>query len=216
MRKMGISLSGLGLAAALGLLGCNNNTSLDNTTPPDAAAPAADLANEATSTTPGVANAFDHDGVLSDIGDIFADGREVSTAVGERMHACGKLQYAALGRILQTRGGEPGQYGKLQRRTAIQQRQPGHRRCQLPGARSRGGPQHHRWHRPSVRHPDCGGGRALAGCDHRPSVPELGVHGSPVFQRRQYLQPGGLRLLHGSATVRRPDSAVQQYGSGHL
>ena len=102
MLKKRLSLSSLGLAAALGLVGCSTSTS--ETPTPDAGTAPPDLANVATPTTPGVANAFNHDGILGDIGDIFADGRQVAPAVGERMHACGKLQYAALGRILQTRG----------------------------------------------------------------------------------------------------------------
>jgi len=99
--KMHKSLTSLGLAAALGFLGCNSS-SVDTATP-DAGTPQPDLASVDT-TGAGVANAFNHDGILGDIGDVFADGRQVSAAVGERMHACGKLQYAALGRILQTRG----------------------------------------------------------------------------------------------------------------
>jgi hypothetical protein len=100
MLKMHLSLSSLGLAAALGLLGCTNTS---DTSTPDAGAPQPDLATVAP-TGPGVANAFDHDGILGNIGDVFSDGRQVPAAEGERMHSCGKLQYAALGRILQTRG----------------------------------------------------------------------------------------------------------------
>lgn len=103
MLKKRLSLSSLGLAAALGLLGCSNTVS-DTSNSDGGTAPPPDLSNVATSTTPGVANAFNHDGILGDIGDIFADGRQVSPAVGERMHACGKLQFGSLGRILQTRG----------------------------------------------------------------------------------------------------------------
>lgn len=104
MLKKRLSLSSLGLAAALGLLGCSDTTIGENMILDAGTPPPPDLADVATSTVPGVANAFNHDGILGDIGDIFADGRQVPAAVGERMHACGKLQYGALGRILQTRG----------------------------------------------------------------------------------------------------------------
>ena len=100
--KIRKSLTSLGLAAALGLFGCTNSSETlipdaGTTNPPD-------LATVAGPGGPGVANAFDHDGILGAIGDVFSDGRQVAPEIGERMHACGKLQYAALGRILQTRG----------------------------------------------------------------------------------------------------------------
>ena len=101
MLKMHKSLSSLGLAVALGFLGCNSGG--DQAENPDAGAPP-DLTTLTTPGGTGPTNAFNHDDILSSIGDVFADGRQVPVEVGERMHACGKLQYAALGRILQSRG----------------------------------------------------------------------------------------------------------------
>jgi hypothetical protein len=103
MRRLHKSLPSLGLAVALGFLACNSDTPTpDQTTPtPD---PTQTPTVTPPSTTAGPANAFNHDGILGDIGDIFSDGREVAPDIGEYMHACGKLQYASLGRILQTRG----------------------------------------------------------------------------------------------------------------
>lgn len=108
MLKMHKSLSGLklglglGLTVALGLLGCNSAS--EETPTPDAGTAAPDLSTLSTPGGTGPVNAFNHDDILSAIGDVFADGRQVPPEVGERMHACGKLQYATLGRILQSRG----------------------------------------------------------------------------------------------------------------
>jgi hypothetical protein len=56
-------------------------------------------------TTPGGSTkSFDHDDILGNIGNPFADGRQVLPADGQRMHVCGKISYASLGRILATRG----------------------------------------------------------------------------------------------------------------
>lgn len=97
------SLSSLGLGLALALGGCSGGS--PDIAPADGGTASPDLS---TLTTPGSgtgpANAFNHDDILGAIGDVFADGRQVPPEVGERMHACGKLQYATLGRILQTRG----------------------------------------------------------------------------------------------------------------
>lgn len=101
MLKMHKSLSSLGLAVALGFLGCNSGGEAEN---PDAGTAPPDLTTLSTPGGTGPTNAFNHDDILSSIGDVFADGRQVPVEVGERMHACGKLQYAALGRILQSRG----------------------------------------------------------------------------------------------------------------
>jgi hypothetical protein len=94
---------GLGLTMALSLFACSGGSSEES--PADGGTAAPDMT---TLTTPGSgtgpANAFNHDDILGAIGDVFADGRQVAPEIGERMHACGKLQYATLGRILQTRG----------------------------------------------------------------------------------------------------------------
>ena len=47
---------------------------------------------------------FDHDDILGNIGNPFADGRQVLPSDGQRMHVCGKIMYQALGTILTTRG----------------------------------------------------------------------------------------------------------------
>lgn len=102
MLKMHKSLSSLGLAVALGFLGCNSGGG--DAANSDAGTDSPDLTTLTTPGGTGPTNAFNHDDILSSIGDVFADGRQVPVEVGERMHACGKLQYAALGRILQSRG----------------------------------------------------------------------------------------------------------------
>ncbi|MBL8631868.1 MAG: hypothetical protein JNM40_01500 [Myxococcales bacterium] len=91
----------LGLVAMLGLVGCQNQAatpdpSQDPTTPTTPTTPG--------TTTPGSDKSFDHDDILGNIGDVFADGRQVSPTDGQRMHVCGKITYATLGRILSSRG----------------------------------------------------------------------------------------------------------------
>jgi len=48
--------------------------------------------------------AFDHDGILAPVGDVFTDGEQVPVAQSQRMHACGKVSYPTLSRILAKRG----------------------------------------------------------------------------------------------------------------
>jgi hypothetical protein len=50
------------------------------------------------------AMAFDHDGTLAPVGDVFADGQQLPNEQSQRMHACGKLRYQVLGTILTKRG----------------------------------------------------------------------------------------------------------------
>ena len=89
MLKMHKSLSslslGLGLTVALGLMGCNSAS--EETPNPDAGTAAPDLSTLSTPGGTGPVNAFNHDDILSAIGDVFADGRQVPAEVGERMHA---------------------------------------------------------------------------------------------------------------------------------
>lgn len=91
----------LGLVAMLGLIGCQNGT----TTPdPNQQMPPPD-----TTVQPPVSNgdstkSFDHDDILGNIGNPFADGRQVLPSDGQRMHVCGKIMYDVLGTILTTRG----------------------------------------------------------------------------------------------------------------
>lgn len=97
------SLASLGLFTSLGLLGVvscgGNDAPPDNTmmmtTPPDGTIPAP---------TDQPAMAFNHDGTLAPVGDIFADGQQIPVSQSQYMHACGKLSYATLGRILSKRG----------------------------------------------------------------------------------------------------------------
>lgn len=91
----------LGLVAMLGLVGCQNQSTTpdpvqDPTTPTDPTTPG--------TTTAGSDKSFDHDDILGNIGDVFADGRQVTPTDGQRMHVCGKITYATLGRILTARG----------------------------------------------------------------------------------------------------------------
>ena len=44
-----------------------------------------------------------HDDFLNNVGDVFKDGRQVSPAEGEKLHACGKLRYATFVNILRSR-----------------------------------------------------------------------------------------------------------------
>lgn len=44
---------------------------------------------------------FDHE---EEIRDVFADGNQLPAALSTRMHACGKISYDALGKMLQSRG----------------------------------------------------------------------------------------------------------------
>ena len=90
----------LGLVTLLGLVGCQNQSEPDPnqvTNPPvDPVVPP---------TSPGGAmKSFDHDDILGNIGDVFSDGRQVLPADGQRMHVCGKITYASLGRVLTSRG----------------------------------------------------------------------------------------------------------------
>jgi hypothetical protein len=95
MLKTQYLLLSLGLSAALGLGACDNSQPATPTPVDPMPAPVV---------PPGPDYAFDHDNILGNVGDIFRDGRQVSPAEGERMHACGKIQYATLGRILTDRG----------------------------------------------------------------------------------------------------------------
>ena len=91
----------LGLVSLLGLIGCQTQPSDQDPNqvmdpPPDTTVPP--------TPTNGSGKSFDHDDILGNIGNPFADGRQVLPADGQRMHVCGKIQYATLGRILAARG----------------------------------------------------------------------------------------------------------------
>lgn len=96
------SLASLGLGASLGLVvmgvgSCGDKTPIEEMPP----------IIEETPPTVVPMNpemAFDHDGVLSPVGDVFADGQQVPVEKSQRMHACGKLTYPTLSRILSRRG----------------------------------------------------------------------------------------------------------------
>jgi hypothetical protein len=88
MGKKRYILMNLGLAAVL--TACSS--------PEDSAPP---VINPENIGKEGPEEAFLHE---DPVGDIFADGRQVSATVGSRLHACGKVRYAALGRVLQSRG----------------------------------------------------------------------------------------------------------------
>ena len=91
---------GLGLVSLLGLAACQNQTSEPDpnqvTNPPVDPMPP--------TSTGGSTKSFDHDDILGNIGDVFSDGRQVLPADGQRMHVCGKITYASLGRVLTSRG----------------------------------------------------------------------------------------------------------------
>lgn len=90
MRTQSTVLCSLGLAAALSACA-----------PPQDSAPPVIEPHPDNIGVQGPEEAFMHE---DPVGDIFADGRQVSAAVGSRMHACGKIRYATLGRVLASRG----------------------------------------------------------------------------------------------------------------
>lgn len=93
MRKKQSLLRGLGLVASLGLAFCNNSEAPQTTDPQQAA-----------QQQQGPDYGLNHDDILNNIGNIFTDGRQVSPAVGEKLHSCGKVRYNWLTNILSTRG----------------------------------------------------------------------------------------------------------------
>lgn len=93
MKKQSL-LRGLGLAAALGLAFCSNQA--ETPTPTD---PLQTAQQEA-----GPDYGLNHDDILNNIGNIFTDGRQVSPAVGEKLHSCGKVRYGTITNILSSRG----------------------------------------------------------------------------------------------------------------
>lgn len=105
MRKKHSILMGLGLASSLAVAGCSNDASPDNQMnppggmnpppmgqPPDNTGPTGDSSG---------GFAFNH---YDRIGDPFADGKQVSPAEAVRLHSCGKIRYATLGKVLASRG----------------------------------------------------------------------------------------------------------------
>lgn len=93
MRKKQSLLRGLGLAASLGLAFCSNNEAPPTTDP-----------LQTTQQAQGPDYGLNHDDILNNIGNIFTDGRQVSPAVGEKLHSCGKLRFNWLSTILSSRG----------------------------------------------------------------------------------------------------------------
>jgi hypothetical protein len=93
MQKQSL-LRGLGLAAALGLAFCSNQAETPTPTDPQ----------QGTQQEQGPDYGINHDDILNNIGNIFTDGRQVSPAVGEKLHSCGKVRYGTLMTILSTRG----------------------------------------------------------------------------------------------------------------
>lgn len=98
MRKKQSFLRGLSLVGALGLAFCSNNGT-DNGMPTTT-----DPSTQATQAEQGPDYGLNHDDILNNIGDIFTDGRQVSPAVGEKLHSCGKIRFNVLTKILSTRG----------------------------------------------------------------------------------------------------------------
>jgi hypothetical protein len=95
------SLASLGLGASLGLsvlvLGsCGDPPAVEMPPPIETPPPEVIVMNPE--------QAFEHDGVLGSVGDLFADGQQVPIEKSQRMHACGKITYPTLGRILSRRG----------------------------------------------------------------------------------------------------------------
>lgn len=85
-------MMGLGLAVALIGPSC---------APPADAPPPPPVVNPENNASGGPEEAFYHE---DPVGDIFADGRQVPASIGARMHACGKVRYSVLGKVLATRG----------------------------------------------------------------------------------------------------------------
>lgn len=96
------SLASLGLGASLGLLTMGVGSCGDSTTPPEQMMMMETPPPEVVPMNPEMA--FDHDGILGSVGDVFADGQQVPVEKSQRMHSCGKVTYPTLGRILSTRG----------------------------------------------------------------------------------------------------------------
>ena len=86
------SLGKTGTAAALGLALAIIAPSCDN---PKLELPGDPLLESQQERGPGYG--INHDGVIDDIGDVFKDGRQVSPAVGEKLHSCGKLRFNRVG-----------------------------------------------------------------------------------------------------------------------
>jgi hypothetical protein len=95
MRKKQSFLRGLCLVGALGLSFCNN-PGTDTTNPADPL--------QSGQQAQGPDYGLNHDDILNNIGNIFTDGRQVSPAVGEKLHSCGKVRFNWLSNILSTRG----------------------------------------------------------------------------------------------------------------
>jgi hypothetical protein len=95
------SLASLGLGASLGLATMGLG-SCGSTTPPEEMMMMEMPPPDVVQVNP--AMAFDHDGLLGASTDPFADGLQVPVEKSQRMHACGKLSYATMGRILTRRG----------------------------------------------------------------------------------------------------------------
>lgn len=96
------SLASLGLGASLGLVVMGVGSCGDNK-------PVEEMPPVIEDPTPTVVPmnpemAFDHDGTLAGVGDVFADGQQVPVEKSQRMHACGKITYPTLSRILSRRG----------------------------------------------------------------------------------------------------------------
>lgn len=95
------SLAGLGLVTSLGLLGavsCSNET-----LPPDDNTPTMTPPTEVM-TAPQPTLAFEHDGTLTPVGNVFADGTTLPDSQSQRLHYCGKIHFQNLGTILSRRG----------------------------------------------------------------------------------------------------------------
>lgn len=93
------SLASLGLTASLALA---FGGSCGSTPTPETMMPVEDTTPAPTINNPPMA--FDHDGTLSPVGNAFADGQEVAPAQAQYMHACGKITFPTLARILKGRG----------------------------------------------------------------------------------------------------------------
>lgn len=95
------SLAGLGLVTSLGLLGtvsCGGDTMMPDTMMPTDTPPTEVME------APQPQLAFEHDGTLSPVGNVFGDGTTLPDSQSQRLHYCGKLHYQTLGTILKRRG----------------------------------------------------------------------------------------------------------------
>lgn len=96
------SLASLGLGASLGLVVMGASSCGDKAPVEEPPPVIEEMPPTVVPMNPEMA--FDHDGVLNPVGDVFSDGQQVPVEKSQRMHACGKITYPTLSRILSRRG----------------------------------------------------------------------------------------------------------------